>query len=607
MKSLIMFLQCVLLDLGTWCHTSTTRDFKTITRRIEHEGISFLTISLPNFGKDFEKSLDQGFVGHDQFLGFSRTGGLPRLFGGFLDQVFDRSTGQLRDDPSVPAIHSIRQLTLMFGKINLPCSDARVAKALENYVTCEKEVRENDAKTSPDRLRRFIRIGSLLWGNVFTEVQRRIIAVPSEIIPKHGPGATADRIAGNRKWRQFEWTDRLEHVFPFGEHCVSSWRFYQESAQRVSYLEPGAERPVRVITVPKTLKTPRIIAIEPVCMQYMQQGLLDAFESAIAADDNAAAIVGWQSQVPNQHLARKGSRNGALATLDLKEASDRVSNQHVRLLLTNHRFLSEAVDSCRSRKADVHGFGVIRLAKFASMGSALCFPFEAMVFATIIFLAIEEELNRPVTRRDIKSMRGKVRVYGDDIIIPVEYVDSVIECLEDFGLRVNSGKSFWNGKFRESCGKEYYNGEDVSIVRVRSFLPTSLTDASEIVSTASLRNHCYKHGLWGAAAFLDEYMEKLIPWPVVGEQSPVLGRHSFIGEISNDKTDPHLQRPLVRGAMVRSLLPIDKLEGADALLKCLTLLEKSNANSLPSVGVNHLERSGRPLSVDIRIGYGPAW
>lgn len=81
MKSLMLLMQEVLEDLGTWCCTSTTRDYNTVARRVEDEGWSFLTITLANFGTDFRKSLSQGYVGHDQFLSFSKAGGLPRFLG----------------------------------------------------------------------------------------------------------------------------------------------------------------------------------------------------------------------------------------------------------------------------------------------------------------------------------------------------------------------------------------------------------------------------------------------------------------------------------------------------------------------------------------------
>jgi hypothetical protein len=90
-------------------------DIKTVHRRVEHEGMSFLTISLPNFGKDIEKCLDQGYADRNLFQGFSWQAGLPRFLGGFLDLVFDRGTGLLVDEPDIDAMQAVRQLRLMYG------------------------------------------------------------------------------------------------------------------------------------------------------------------------------------------------------------------------------------------------------------------------------------------------------------------------------------------------------------------------------------------------------------------------------------------------------------------------------------------------------------
>ncbi len=597
MKSVTSFLQEVLNDLGTWCSTSTSHDLKTIVARIEHEGYSFLTITLTDFGKDFEKSLDQGHVAHDQFTGFARAGGLPRFLGGFLEQVFDRRTGRLLDSPSVTCIWAVRQLTLMFGKISLPCSPAREKRAIGAYVECEAVVREYDDRLPAEDLRRYRRISTLLWSDVFSRVDLEVYR--GEIVPKHGPGATADKLRGNAKWNQHEWTERLEDVFPAGEHLIPNWRHF-DSLSDLSYRDPDTERPVRVITVPKTLKTPRIIAVEPACMQYMQQGLLESLGRNLEADDLASGLIGWSSQVPNQHLACQGSRDGSLATLDLSEASDRVSNQHVRELLRNHPFLAEGVDATRSRKADVPGHGIIPLAKFASMGSALCFPFEAMVFATLIFVGIEKDLNRPVTRRDLKSYLGKVRIYGDDIIVPVEHVHSVVAQLEAFGLKVNANKSFWTGKFRESCGKDYYAGEDVTVTRMRREFPTHRTESQEIISAIAFRNQLYRAGLWNSTRWIDDLLSRLgIPMPrVVESTSPLLGRDSFLG-YEVQKMHKSLHSPLVRGLKAYGTIPDSHLEGTGALQKVL-----AKHSELPFADARHLERAGRPPAVNTKLVWG---
>jgi len=291
----------------------------------------------------------------------------------------------------------------------------------------------------------------------------------------------------------------------------------------------------------------------------------------------------------------KGSLDGSLATLDLSEASDRVSNQHVRILLERYPSLAEGVDATRSRKADVDGHGVIRLAKFASMGSALCFPFEAMVFTTVVFIGIEKVLNRQLTRKDLKSFIGRVRVYGDDIIVPVEYALSVVESLEAFGFRVNSGKSFWTGKFRESCGKDYYAGQDVSLVRLRSDLPTQQQHTSEIVSIADFRNQLYKAGYWKSVRYLDGVLEDLkLPWNAVLDTSPGIGKFSFLG-YQTDGWDNDLQRPLVRAMVIRTTPRVSKLDGWGAMLKYFL-----KDSELPFLDPKHLEYAGRPVAVNIK-------
>jgi hypothetical protein len=602
MKSHMLFLQCLLDDLGRWCCTSTTRDYNTITRRFEDEGESFITITLPAFCKDFERSLAEGRVAHDSFVGFRRRKGLPQFLGGFLELIFERSTGVLLDVPSVNAIWAVRQLTLSFSKIKHECSDRRTRAAFQKYVECESDVQTADSELDPRLFDDFLRIGRLMWGDLLARVDEDIYY--DRILPHHGPGSTAERLSSNGKWQLRDWTRRLDEVFPTMEVLCPSWSLSLDRLSDLNVREPDAEIPVRVISVPKTQKTPRIIAIEPACMMFMQQAI-EALIVKYAKSDKFGDFIRWDDQSPNQRMAHRGSIDGTLATLDLSEASDRVSFRHVLGLLANHPHLKSAVDATRSRTAEVPGHGVLRLTKFASMGSALCFPFEAMVFCTVVFLGIEAELRTQFTRKDISSFAGLVRVYGDDIIVPAHYVRSVTDHLEAFGFKVNSGKSFWTGKFRESCGKEFYAGVDVSVTRVRVDFPTSRRDVPEILGTISLRNHLYKAGLWRSTQFLDDLLERLIPFPYVEETSPLQGRVSFSQVEPVLRYDPDLHIPLVKGIAVTPRIPNDPLDDYGALLKCLTRLELQGNDALPSIGVEHLERSGRPRSVDIKTRVAP--
>jgi hypothetical protein len=234
------------------------------------------------------------------------------------------------------------------------------------------------------------------------------------------------------------------------------------------------------------------------------------------------------------------------------------------------------------------------------MGSALTFPIEAMVFTTAVFMGIEKSLGTQLTKKDIRSFYGRVRVYGDDIIVPVDHVHSVISSLESLGLKVNTGKSFWNGKFRESCGGDYYDGVDVSIVRIRSEFPTSRRDAEQVVSTVSLRNQLWEHGWTKAVAYLDELLEGIIPFPHIQSlQTPVLGRLTSETVLAH-KWDHNLHRPLVRGMVVVAESPESNLDGYGALLKFF--LKKGEK---PIFDEEHLQRSGRPRRVRIKHGVAP--
>jgi hypothetical protein len=221
-----------------------------------------------------------------------------------------------------------------------------------------------------------------------------------------------------------------------------------------------------------------------------------------------------------------------------------------------------------------------------------------MVFCTIVFMGIERALSRRVTRNDVRSFLGQVRVYGDDIIVPADYAASVIRSLEDFGLRVNADKSFWTGRFRESCGKEYFAGDDVSIVRCRSIPPTSRRDAPELISWVSMRNQFYSSGYWRVARAIDEFLGQIMPLPLVAESSSVLGRTSFLG-YETQKYSKFTQAPLVKGLVVNAEIPRDEsLEDFGALMKYFL---KRGVD--PFQDREHLERSGRPRSV----GTKPRW
>lgn len=644
-NSLMRLLECVLADASTWCSTSTTRDFETIARRVEHEGISFITISLPSFCQDFERCLEVGSVDSSRFPGFRRRGALPVFLRGLLSQVFDASDGTLLEGVNVLAIHAIRQVCMMNKKVLLPCSIERERYAYGSFLETDRSVADFERKLQPywsnsrygDRstfescgpqesalprgrsdlrgdvdhedhidpcdgyprdntpceLSHFKRVAGLLWGSLFTSDSFRVD--PDRVVPRHGPGATAERLSSNGRFNQLKWHQRLDHWFSAADFLIPNSGYVNELAD-ISLVSPADELPVRVITVPKTLKGPRIIAIEPACVQYTQQSILEILVDRLETYPLTMGKVNFADQTVNQAMALKSSSDGRFATLDLKDASDRVSARLVDEMLTSQPVFREMVFACRSTRANVPGHGIHSISRFASMGSALCFPIEAMVFYTIVLSAILRSENSHLTPKNlIRASRG-VRVYGDDIIVPVKYVQDVIRELEWFNLRVNANKSFWIGKFRESCGLDAYDGTPVTPVYVRRLLPESHHDVDELVSSISLANQLYKAGYWISCTYLRDVIGRLAIVPYVLENSSILGWHSHTFGYEVQAWDNLLHRWLVRGNVVSTKLRIDPLDGYAALMKYFL-----KRGSDPFVDVKHLERYGRPLVVYTKL------
>jgi len=475
------------------------RDKETILSRWEHEGDEFLTITLPTFGKALEKGLHVGHWPRKDASGFRHIRGLPAFLRGFLTSVFSDDGGIL-DEPCANAIWAVRQICNLTAKVELECSPERVDAAFDTYITTDRKLGDHFRRGIPEwAWAAFDSAVLSLFGGSFDELET--LVANFDLIPRHGPGSVADRLDHAQRWDFEYWPERLQTVFPSWRYSINVPKCFHRDTVPME-----TEMPVKVITVPKTQKTPRIIAMEPSTVQFAQQGLKREIYRIIC-DGPLGGVLGFTDQTRNQEMARIGSITGELATLDLSEASDRVHLEMVERLFNRWPHLREYVLAARSGYANVRGV-VIPLEKFASMGSALTFPIEAIIFTVIAAIGVSA-----TAKPSARSINGRVSVYGDDIIVPTDTVGDVMDLLTLFGFKVNEHKSFWSGRFRESCGKEYYDGTDVSITRLRAEVPTSRRDAALINKFVDFRNRCYRAGLWSVVKLADEWVSGLIRIP----------------------------------------------------------------------------------------------
>jgi hypothetical protein len=367
--------------------------------------------------------------------------------------------------------------------------------------------------------------------------------------------------------------------------CYANSAYQSEEAENVAFVSEHDEQPVKVITVPKTLKSPRIIAIEPVCMQYTQQAIRSVLYERIEAHKYTAGHVNFTSQRVNQNLALSSSSTGQYGTIDLSDASDRVLWSLAMTMFAGNRDLHDAVNACRSTRAKLPDGRIIGpLVKFASMGSALCFPVESMYFYTICVLARLRFHNLPVSHHSVQRVVDGLYVYGDDIVVPATEVETVLAYLEKYNCKVNIDKSFWTGKFRESCGVDAYDGQVVTPVYVRKLKPENRQQADRLISWVATANLFAKNGFARASEHMFCTCERILGrLPRVSERSPALGRISDHG-LTVEKLSTKTQTPLVRGWVPVPVYRSDSVDGYSALQKCLLRLEHRSNDALEAEG-----------------------
>lgn len=354
---------------------------------------------------------------------------------------FDSAKHTVRDWQALRQVEAFFKKNADFADPDV-CLEASRASFFEAEKLCVETNR---------RLRRFIGHTHLLdecFRNWITRMQRYIYNVLSdhsrflELLPslvRVTPGATSTRarrdslpqlkmrlkIFSTR--RSFPYIRSLYHLFGFEEG-----------------LRMKAVTTNRVELVPKNWKTHRTIACEPEGNLPLQL----AFDSWTKKRLRLFRI-DLSDQSRNQRLAKQASLDNSLVTVDFKAASDTISFNTVSLLFPADWF--EYLWRVRSPEyRGVFGRGVY--SKFSSMGNGSTFCVETLIFAAACHAVGSSDYS----------------VYGDDVIIEREYFDDFKRLTAFLGFTINKEKTFDDGPFRESCGKDFFSGIDVTPMYIRS-------------------------------------------------------------------------------------------------------------------------------------------
>jgi hypothetical protein len=198
--------------------------------------------------------------------------------------------------------------------------------------------------------------------------------------------------------------------------------------------------------VPKTVKTERTIAVEPLLNGYIQKGI-----DVLMRKKLKRVGIDLEDQSLNQGLAMFGSipdlDKDPYVTIDLSSASDSISIELCRYLLPSEWF--DLLNQTRSSCYMIEGVKT-PYEKFTTMGNGFCFPLETLIFASLCH-----------TASTVMSKPSDFSVYGDDIIVRSSVADRVLDLLRICGFKANREKTFLSGPFRESCGADWFEGVDV--------------------------------------------------------------------------------------------------------------------------------------------------
>jgi hypothetical protein len=607
------------------------RDLDRLVRLVNVRGLHVFCVDLPNVGKHFDKCLSLGQYSTSGLPLTKRyTNGvvIPKFLRGLYLLVFDE-LGQLKDDCNIEAVFFIRQICYMAKKVEIYCGDEAVRCEVESFAVTDESLPEPEQfwdmtrPTTSDvtnvyrgfvhstRYREKVRSVDPALSEVSSVFLKNLDIVsgllcatlgayhPDEWCFRHGPGAVSEVTGPSNKYCWTNWSDRLDNVFPFadyGFHNHATWAALVGEDET----EIGSEDPIsRLIAVPKTYAKPRLIAAEPSEHQWCQQNIWHYFCSRTSRTWISEFVL-FRDQSRNQLLCRRASVDRSMATIDLSEASDRVTCHLVGQFFRSNPNLLVALQATRTRRISQNlnpkVERILDLRKFSTMGSACTFPVESLVFLGIAIAAVLTKRKLKASSRTILGLAQEVAVFGDDIVVPTDSRLLFSQALEVLDFKVNHNKSFWTGEFRESCGVDAFRGVEVTPVYWKG--PCEGNPES-IVRTVEVSNNFYQKWLLNTARYIASTIRD-IHIPVIDIDSGVCGLRSFVTPVLGsfrNRYNEKLQRVEVLVPVVKTTCAKTAITDDSALLQYFT--EKPSPSTPWKGGVTQRPR------VKIRSGWVP--
>jgi len=357
-----------------------------------------------------------------------------------------------------------RQLFAFFGKnIDVPLNVDREAAAFDKFIESEHICRNINRK-----FRALSRTGHSdpYVESVLFTAQRKIASIlgssdfiegsfPSLSCLKmcFGPGSNVNvKKNTSARWKLSSIpacsTNMLSILPDVLSELPAICDFWKISESNDSWIVPVFLMDGELMFVAKNAKIDRSIIVEPSLNTLVQKGI------GLFLKDRLQM---FGINLFDQHVGRNSNRRRAmlasvdnsLMTIDLSSASDTIATEIVKSLLPFDWF--SLMDSSRTtsvlyKKLDQK----FELEKFSSMGNGFTFELETLIFYALTYAICE-----------VEGVTPDISVYGDDIIAPRAIFEKLKYIFNEVGFSINDKKSYIDGPFRESCGGDYFLGQDI--------------------------------------------------------------------------------------------------------------------------------------------------
>jgi hypothetical protein len=350
--------------------------------------------------------------------------------------------------------------------------DSRDSAALMLFKECNERCRTFDG-VSPQKLDEEYVIGemkSILY-DFFNPVTHDSTREPlllnlSDIANYFGLGAGSNIGISSTDFYSKYVTSTMSHTDPslpiFFRHAISVDKLWTDveafRSKRFGYEVVSGNR---LSFVPKSKEISRTICTEPLLNMFFQKGIGGVMQERLREVFNIDFTIQPER---NATLARIGSETGKFGTIDLSSASDSISLRLLEDILPREPL--NWLLRTRSPETVLPDGSVLKLHMVSSMGNGYTFPLQTTIFAALVLAAYKIYGIKPI--RPWKLNPGNYAVFGDDIICDYRVYSVVCRCLSILGFKVNEHKSFNEGLFRESCGKDYFLGTNIRGVYIKT-------------------------------------------------------------------------------------------------------------------------------------------